>query len=252
MSPEINAGIIELARKGCLTATSCMSRGKAFRQAAPLLAELPIEKGLHLNLTESLDGNAFFQPLPRLILSCYARQIDPGVIKSEIEYQLDAFESAFERAPHYVDGHQHVHQLPIVRDCLIEILLRRYGEQLPWLRSTLRPKQPVRPQTKAALIEFLGARALQTSANRHGFKTNHRFLGIYGFKGGEPGYFKLLDAWIRAAAPNDLIMCHPALGPDSADSLNRQRRAEYAILSSASLRDLLEQHQAFVAKHLSV
>ena len=250
MSPQINAGIIELANSNVLSAVSCLSRGKDFQQDAPILADLPVAKGLHLNLTESLAGNEYFQPLHRLIWSCYARRIDPQVIRVEIENQLDAFERSFGTGPDYVDGHQHVHQFPIVRDCLIEILLRRYGKRLPWLRSTLRSRQPGVPagiQMKAAVIASLGAHALQALAIRHGFKTNAHLLGVYGFDGGEEAYGQLLAAWIHCAGPNDLIMCHPARGLDSADPIGVQRCAEFAVLAGSSRLSLLERHRAFVA-----
>jgi hypothetical protein len=144
-----------------------------------------------------------------------------------------------------------VHQLPIVRDCLLEILLQRYPQRLPWLRSTRAGAQagmPAAIRFKAALIEVLGAHALQALARRHGFRTNSRLLGVYGFAGGEQRYAALLEAWIGAAGADDLIMCHPALGTDDGDPLNRQRRAEYAALAGAALPAALARHRAFVAR----
>jgi chitin disaccharide deacetylase len=252
MSAAVDAAILDLAARGRLSATSCMSTARAFGPDARQLAALPVATGLHLNLTEAAGGNGFCQPLPRLIRNCYARRIDPDLIRSEIACQLDAFESALGRAPDYVDGHQHVHQLPIVRDCLVEILLQRYPQRLPWLRSTRAGAQPGMPaaiRIKAAVIEVLGAHALQALARRHGFRTNARLLGVYGFAGGEQRYAALLEAWIGAAGAYDLIMCHPALATDDDDPLNRQRRAEYAALAGAALPAALERHRAFVAGH---
>jgi chitin disaccharide deacetylase len=249
MSQEINAGIVELASKGCLSATSCMSRGNAFRQGAKRLADLPTETGLHLNLTEPLDGTGFFQPLPRLIRNCYTRSIPPEIIRAEIEYQLDAFEDVLARQPDYIDGHQHVHQFPIVRECLLEILLRRYSQRLPWLRSTNPASQegtPLGLRIKAAIIASLGARAMRTQATQHGFGMNAHLLGVYGFTGGETGYLGLLDAWIHSAAEADLIMCHPARRLDANDPLGKQRCAEFAVLSGTGLSGLLEWHGAFI------
>lgn len=253
MNAEINAGIIDLAREGCLSAASCLSRGKVFRQDAHLLAELPIEKGLHLNLTESLDGKDFFQPLPKLIWKCFTRRIDPNVIKAEIEYQLDAFESTFSQAPDYVDGHQHVHQFPIVRDCLIEIMLRRYRGQPLWLRSTIHPKHsklPISLRLKGAVIEFLGTHSLKDLANQFEIKSNSHLLGVYSFDGGEGRYAELLNEWIRLAGPKDLIMCHPARGLNRSDPIGEQRCAEYAVLSGVALSRLLEQQQACIAPNM--
>ena len=247
MSPEIDAGIIELASAGRLSAVSCMSGGKSFAANAPGLAGLPIDKGLHLNLTESLDGEACVQPLRRLILMCFSRRLDPQFVRYEIESQLDAFERVFGFPPDYVDGHQHVHQFPVVRECLIDILRRRFGERLPWLRSTLQSAR-LPWGGKAALIEFLGGRSMKDMAEGFGFQMNRHLLGVYGFEGGEAAYLRLLDKWIRLAEQDDLIMCHPARGVTAGDSLGMQRCAEFAALSGATLPMLLGRHRACIGQ----
>lgn len=251
MNRQINAGILALAQQGRLSATSCMSRGEAFRQDAAALARLPIEKGLHLNLTEALDGKEFCMPLSRLLRHCYTGTISRQVISAEIEFQLNAFEAALGSAPAYVDGHQHVHQFPIVRECLTEILLRRYHNRLPWLRSTCRPAMagiPLKLRLKAAIIDALGARALRHLASRNGFRMNAHLLGAYDFTGGEAHYRQLLSAWLAEAGTNDLLMCHPASDINAADPIGPQRCAEFAVLSGPHLPALLAQHQASI-KH---
>lgn len=251
MSRQIDAGILELASEGCLSASSCMSRGPSFVQNAPSLLGLPIETGLHLNLTEAFDGGGFCQPLPRLLRNCYLRRIDRAALRHEIERQLDAFETALGRRPDYVDGHQHVHQFPVVRDCLLDILLRRYRDDLPWLRSTRRPRQPGAPaglRFKAATIELLGGQPFERLARQAGFRTNPHLLGVYGFDGGEARYRALLDRWLGHAAPGDLLMCHPAKGITPGDPLGRQRNAEYAVLAGPALLELLKRHQACLAQ----
>jgi len=245
LSPGINSGIIELARQGRLSATSCMSLGRYFSQDAQALAELPIQTGLHFNMTEPLEGKEFYQPLSRLLRNSYLRKLDPRIVTGEIERQLDAFETALGRVPDYIDGHQHVHQFPTIRDCLIDVLVRRYPEHRPWLRSTLPGDLsglPLKNQLKAWVIGFLGARSLTGLAKRFGFTMNNRLLGVYGFEGGEPHYRELLDAWFTGAQANDLLMCHPATTVDPSDALGEQRVAEYAVLSGNDFPSLLERH----------
>lgn len=250
MSAAVNAGIVDLAGKERLGATSCMTRGSAFRRDVHLLNGLQIDKGLHLNLTEPLDGRGFFQPLPTLIWNCFARRIDPKILEEEIDFQLDAFERATGEMPDYIDGHQHVHQFPIVRDCLIKIMRRRYVSPLPWVRATRCPgrsRLSASLRLKALVIEGLGARALQRLTDGCAITTNRHLLGVYDFSGGEKRYVELLDEWVRLATPKDLIMCHPAHGSDSGDVLNAQRCAEYAVLSGSALSCVLARHQARVA-----
>ncbi|WP_300336112.1 ChbG/HpnK family deacetylase [Accumulibacter sp.] len=254
MAPGIDAGILALARTQRLSAVSCMSRGRHFRSDVPELAGLPIDRGLHLDLTELRPGaesGAFYQPLRRLIWHCWSRTIAPGIITLEIERQLDAFEDALGAAPDYVDGHQHVHQFPVIRDCLVEVLRRRYTGSLPWLRSTLPrdcPGVSLPDRLKASVIGHLGGESLKALAGRHGLAMNARLLGVYGFAGGQEAYSALLDSWLASAAGSDLLMCHPAKFADPADPLAGQRVAEYALLSGERLPALLARHGVVIGR----
>jgi predicted glycoside hydrolase/deacetylase ChbG (UPF0249 family) len=245
MAPGINAGIIALARQGHLSATSCMSRGRYFAQDAQALAGLPVQTGLHLNLTESLTGGEFYQPLPRLLRNSYLRRLDAETLRRSIEGQFDAFEQALGRLPDYVDGHQHVHQFPRIRDCLLAVMRRRFPRQRPWLRST-RPGSlaglPLKNRGKAWFIGALGARVLSRLASAGGFSQNRRLLGVYDFSGGRAHYGQLLERWLAGAEANDLIMCHPAQFADPGDPLGTQRVAEYAVLSDSDFPARLAGH----------
>lgn len=251
MSPAINQGIIALARAGRLSATSCMSKGAAFKADFPVLAGLPIQKGLHLNLTEALEAGQFWQPLARLIRQCYIGGLDRQRVQREIDEQLDAFESALGAPPDYVDGHQHVHQFPVVRDCLIATLTQRYGARLPWLRSTYAPRRvrALAPglRLKARVIEALGAQAFLRNARQAGFASNGHLLGAYDFSGGAQGYAALLEVWLSAAVPGDVLMCHPAEGIDATDPLGVQRNAEFTVLASEAFCALLARSRVCVA-----
>lgn len=249
MNRAVDRGILELAANGRLSAASCLTKGRSFALHAPDLAALPIQKGLHLNLSEATNVSSYWQSLPQLIRNCYFRLIDVLALQTEIEEQLRAFELAFGQLPDYVDGHQHVHQLPVVRDCLIDVLNKRYGSRRPWLRSTCRPAShaPAENGVKARVIEALGARGLRRLAARHGYPSNQHLLGIYDFSGGEERYVELLAGWIEYAMPLDVIMCHPANGFDATDCLSAQRQAEYAVLAGADFLSLLAKSKAYVA-----
>src|SRR5207248_6098435 len=85
--------------------------------------------GLHLTLTAPfrpltsaflpLHQNAFPQ-LQRLSVLALLRRLQPTLLAAEIDAQLTAFMDAFGTAPAFIDGHQHVHLLPQVRE---EVLL---------------------------------------------------------------------------------------------------------------------------------
>ena len=254
LAPGINAGILDLARRGRLSATSCMSTGCHFTQDARELLDLPMQTGLHLNLTEPLESQGFYQPLAELLRNSYLRRLDQGVISREIEHQLEAFENTLGRAPDYVDGHQHVHQFPVIRECLLDVLLRRYPQHRPWLRSTVPGKLsrlPLNDRLKAWFIGFLGARSLGKLANQHGFAMNRRLLGVYDFSGGEGLYRELLKNWLANASTNDLIMCHPAQSDDPSDAIGAQRVAEYAVLSGDVFPTQMERYGLALASRTS-
>lgn len=251
MAPGISSGILELARCARLSAVSCLSQGRSFRQHAPALAGLPVDRGLHLNLTERLQDDEFNRPLSRLLLSCLTRQIDSRRITREVERQLDAFEAVLGEAPDFVDGHQHVHQLPVIRDCLIEVLRRRYPGRLPWLRSTLPAALPTISlpyRLKASLIGCLGGRTFRKLGRQHGFQVNARLLGAYGFTGGAEAYAGLLDRWLAGARAGDLLMCHPAAFVDGGVDFAAQRVAEYTVLAGASFSQLLARYGVEVGR----
>jgi predicted glycoside hydrolase/deacetylase ChbG (UPF0249 family) len=240
MNAAIDEGMLRLAAMGRLSAVSCLSLGPSFRAGAPRLARHDVERGLHLNLTQTLEPAC--DPLPglrSLILRAYAGRLDTRWLDAQIARQFDAFEAAFGCAPDYVDGHQHVHQLPGVRSRLLAQMARRYGAaRRPWLRFTAPgglDGLPWKAACKARLIGALGAGGLAREAATRGMRTNRRLLGVYGFEGGRRHYARLLQHWLFNARDGDVLMCHPALHETGGDALARQRRAEFDVLACAPL-----------------
>jgi predicted glycoside hydrolase/deacetylase ChbG (UPF0249 family) len=199
-----------------------------------------VDVGLHLNFTEALGQPDLHRPLSRLILAAYSRRLDPRAIADGIARQLDAFETSFGRPPDYVDGHQHVHQLPCIREALLAALRQRYPEQHPWLRSTL-PAAGSGP--KAALIATLGATTLGRLARAGGYPSNRRLLGVYDFTATEEEYRRRLHSWLAAAADGDLLMCHPGDSLEPGDVIGPQRLREFAVLSHPDFPLLLQDLQ---------
>lgn len=242
----VNVAVFRLAELGRLNAASCMVGAPAWGPSVAGLAALPrqaIELGLHLDLTEHPIRQSP-QSLPRLIAAAYARRLDPSRLSDEIEAQLDAFEQHAGRAPDYVDGHQHVHQLPLVRDALLPALSRRYPSRLPWLRST---RTGATKSFKPRIIEMLGAAGLARSARPQAHRFSGRLLGVHNFQADAMQYRRLLDGWLTLAQDGDLLMCHPAAPvPDSpavvADALLQSRASEFAVLAGADFDAMLERH----------
>ncbi|OZI78002.1 hypothetical protein CAL22_03200 [Bordetella genomosp. 12] len=250
MDACVDHAIFQLLDAGSLSAVSCMSGGPSFARHAAELKARGTDIGLHLNLSEPLSVvDQGMLPLRTLLLRAYGGRLDRQVVGQAIERQLDAFEDQMGQAPHYVDGHQHVHQLPGVRELLLQALQRRYGGQRPWLRLTRAGAQQGLPWSavaKAHLIAALGGHALAAQAGKAGWPANGRFFGAYGFTGGKRRYAALLHHWFCNALDGDLIMSHPSLPGPVAHA--QQRVAEFDVLASAELRDWLVGNGVSIAR----
>ncbi|HEY8579268.1 MAG TPA: ChbG/HpnK family deacetylase, partial [Beijerinckiaceae bacterium] len=188
LSPAVSAGILEAIDAGRLSATGCMTNLPSFRPAAGALAARRgrVQAGVHLTLT----AGAPLAPCPRLApegrlpalpVLLRAGRGDAELrrdIGAEIGRQLDAFAEAFGGAPDFVDGHQHVHALPLVRGALFAELERRGWTGGPWLRDSgdaltriLRRGSSV----KKALAVAALTRGFGAEARRRGFATNEGF-----------------------------------------------------------------------------
>jgi predicted glycoside hydrolase/deacetylase ChbG (UPF0249 family) len=244
MNQAVNDGVIGLAGAHRLSAVGCLSHAPSFRRDAARLRDLDIDIGVHLNFTEALGESGLYLPLPRLIACAYGRLLDSGRVRRQIERQLDAFESAMGREPDFIDGHQHVHQLPQIRSALFQVLSRRYPGRGPWLRYTAPgclDGVPTPLRRKARIIAALGSGAFARCAADAGLRTNRRFLGVYDFQGGAQAYDDLLRLWMRNACDGDLLMCHPALPAGGRQGMDAQRGAEYQVLSEPGLAEWMMQ-----------
>ncbi|MEY4761480.1 MAG: hypothetical protein RLZZ200_1336, partial [Pseudomonadota bacterium] len=171
-----NAAILELGARTAITATSVAVEGPRAAGDATALHALRdrISIGLHFNLTEN-PRFPHVRGVKGWIIATWLRRLDRRVLDAEVDRQLDLFESLFGMAPAHVDGHEHVHQFPGVRDALIEAIARRYGTTM-----TVRDTWPRRYRgPKAAVIGLLGARALGRHLAARGLRSNRDFAGVY-------------------------------------------------------------------------
>ena len=113
IAPGVGRAIRDLLDRHHLSATSCMVVSPDFGAEGPLLAPYAerADVGLHLTLTQD-------QPLGRLMLAAYSRKLDSRAIAAEVERQIARFTQVVGRAPDFIDGHQHVHLLPGVREAV--------------------------------------------------------------------------------------------------------------------------------------
>lgn len=240
MNLAVNRGILELAAQGRLCATSILVDAPCARDNIDELLASGIQLGLHLNLTEFFGQSGVCLPLKKLIFKAYTLALSNQALQDTIEHQLELFYAITGKEPAYIDGHQHVHQLPQVRNVLLQQLLKLKSK--PWLRNTNMRRVkglPWQVQLKAAIICALGSKGLAARAKALGFRQNPGFLGVYDFKGGVKSYEDYMRNWLEYCQDGDVLMCHPAADVDINADLAKQRYAEYKVISSTLMGHLL-------------
>jgi len=233
----IDHAVLTLLAEKRLTAVSCFSTAPRWQQqAAPALREHSAQAdiGLHFNLTEGFVAPAPHQ-LNRLILRSLLTRLDSQRLERLLHQQLDAFESGFARAPAFIDGHQHVHQLRGVRQILLKTLQSRYPGMDIWIRNTV-PANPAW-RGKAAILKHLGGAAIARALHTASIRSNNGFAGVYGFDRAD--YDGCFAEWLRVARPGMLIMCHPGARVHAGDAIADQRLIEYQFLCSAAFDEML-------------
>ena len=253
LSPGVSRGIVELIAQGRLSATSCMSVSRFWPEHAAWLKPFAdkVDVGLHLTLTNLPP----LGPMPRTAssgrlpgLGTIARRallgsLDRREVAAEFERQVNAFERAFGHVPAFLDGHQHVHQLPIVRDVTIELLSRRLRGQ-GYVRLCREPLSALlrrRVDVVRALIVSRLGRGFAKRVRHANIAANDSFRGVYDLTGRVP-FASFFPRFLRGGGERPLIMCHPghvdpALG--EVDPVTNQRETEWQYFSGEGfLQDL--------------
>ena len=177
MNPQIDQAIFRLIERGSLQATSCMTQSPLWANEALKLKQYAttIDIGLHLNLTHVFDVQTFSYPLAKLMLRAWSHQLEKTLIRKSIQQQWDHFIEVMGQEPHFVDGHQHVHQFPVIREVLIDFLKEQRFKG--WVRSLSQTVNLAPHQFKSQLLQMLGARRLTRLCQEANITQNEQFAG---------------------------------------------------------------------------
>ena len=192
---ETSRGILQAHRDGPVTATSLMViTGRHAEQSVPLLSEATnLDVGLHLVLTRCghrpltagkssglVDRDGNFHTNSRLWIQSWLRKLNIPAVAEEIAAQAELFVRLVGRKPDYVDGHHHAHQLPAIRQALLEVISNT--KLLPAItRTTIEPpgmlKAVASARTRPRAANILGKRAAPLFAAANVW-TNDFYFGM--------------------------------------------------------------------------
>jgi predicted glycoside hydrolase/deacetylase ChbG (UPF0249 family) len=254
ISPAVNRAIRELIARRRLNATSVMVAAPHLDddEAASLDLVNSGEKraalGLHITLTGPFaplsagfaplrDG--CFLPLGEMMRAAVGRRLQPELLVIEIATQLRIFLDAFGRPPEFLDGHQHVHLFPQVRDAFLKVV----AEAAPyaWVRQCGRANSLRRLHDRKALVLDILSLAFRRQAERHGITTNPAFAGAYAFSP-KANFAKIFPRFLTGLPDGGLIMCHPGIVDaelERLDSLTHLREREFAYFNSDDFPQVL-------------
>lgn len=251
ISAGVNRAVTDLAAKGRLSAVSCMSCGETWAEGGKALKVLNanVDVGLHLTFTYltplTKEWGKRFPSEKTIIIKSWLRRLDKDLVEQEIRAQFLRFIEVWGAPPDFIDGHQHVHILPVIRDAL----LRLRAEYAPdaWMRNVV-DFSVLKENKKYAILAVLGWRWRQL-LKKHNIPHNKLFRGAYDFT--KPVYFAaLMERWCKTEE-QQLIYCHPGL-PDAAlakfDTVLEPRRKEYDFLGGAMFGGWLEKQTVKLAR----
>jgi predicted glycoside hydrolase/deacetylase ChbG (UPF0249 family) len=192
-----------------------------------------VRLGLHFNLTEGRPLSAalarhwpVLPRLPHLLAAAHLRGLPQAALRAELQAQLAAFVQARGGGPSHIDGHQHVHHLPQVREALLELLAGLPSVQV---RDTGDVRGPGHA-FKRLVIERSGGRAMSHKLQSLGRQANTQLLGVYDFI--DTDYRRLMQGWLAAVPERGgLVFCHPGMADGAAaDPIAAARVRELAYL----------------------
>ncbi len=245
-NPTISSVIRELAEKRRITAISCMTNSYFWPNEAKKLLSLQdnIDIGLHLNLTEGKALSHFdtekkeLLSLKKLLLNTFTKKYTATRLEEELTAQFEQFTLEMGREPDFIDGHQHIHHLPQVREALLALYQKKnLGKKTVYIRSVAinNWKQSFKQGylLKRSIIHLTGATALQKELKKAGILYNPHFAGVYNFQQAK-NYPNIFQQILKNCADKTLIMCHPGQQDNQAfDAIADSRMHEFSYLSSS-------------------
>jgi predicted glycoside hydrolase/deacetylase ChbG (UPF0249 family) len=175
--------------------------------------------------------------------------LQPEPLANEIAAQLKKFIDVFGGPPDFLDGHQHIHLFPQVRDAFLKVVAER--APTTWVRQCGRARGGRRLRDPKALVLDILSIGFRRRAKKLGIAVNPAFAGSYAFKA-KANYTKLFPRFLSGLPDGGLIMCHPGVVDaelKGLDSLTTLREQEFAYFGSDAFLQVLAEHNVALAHH---
>lgn len=240
ISPGINQAILALVQQNKLSAISCMTLSEHLSEhdALALKAHHPkIAIGLHVTLTylPPITGTFSAMSENQLFIKTWTRQIDRTIMEEEITAQFRRFIDLFGFPPDFIDGHQHVHVLPVIRDIVLQY--RQKFAPKSWIRNVCHPcGNIIKKRYIVSILGWFFKQQLRWKKIPH----NNSIYGFYNYADNSE-FATRFNHWILHAKNNSLIYVHPGF-PDSeltkVDSITTPRQREYDFFAEHDLNHI--------------
>lgn len=256
MTDGINTGILSAIEKGAVTSTSVMVNFPSSAHALAMARTHALDIGWHITLTlgnpvcnpddipSLVQADGTFYPLRRFIQKLIFRQIKRCDIEKELAAQYARFTGAGIALTH-VDGHQHVHVMPVVRD-VVRALIAQH--RIPFVRV---PRE-WRGGGSARWIARVIIGLFRGSRRRFWRTSGARSVPFYGIslskRVGKARrwttlLYRLRDHFAQSQTGTVEIMVHPGIddiGEDRyGDDFGGGRQDELALLTSAQWHTMI-------------
>lgn len=223
-----------------------------------------VDVGLHLVLTESAplgehrfqDGlvakNGMLPNLKILATKAYLGMLKQSAVEVEIMAQIEKFKSIFGRVPDFIDGHQHVQQLPVVREAIVSSV--KAFNDIGYVRIANLPNRWIWDSAQFFSYRTAFDNLALAIPGRHSavlfsknmIKHNRYLLGYYRhtpdmqFKAVFENYLSL------SPATNDIFFCHPGNSDEhlrKVDRLVDSRKDNLEFLLSSEFQEICEKYK---------
>jgi len=241
---EITRGICAAIEAGAVTSTTILANMPGTEDAlhrVPALAG-SASFGVHLNLCEGrpltqchslLDAKGCFFSKRKMFLQSVSGRLSPTELEAEISAQIARVRDAGIRVSH-VDGHKHLHQLPMVAAAVARVI-PRFGIERVRVTRLARVQAAFQPAT---LVRELLAWKAAGTFRRAGLRSPRRVVDLQDLmsRGERPE----AGALLRDALGVVEVFCHPGTAlADAVKPGSCQRHAELEYLLSEGFRQVL-------------